>query len=80
VPGQPDRPVALRRRPIPELLSEELRRLDPDEIYEETVRWLSQHDLKRRTKRPGSKSKSSQNGRKARTTSKGRAKKKSQSS
>ena len=80
VPGQPDRPVALRRRPIPELLSEELRRLDPDEIYEETVRWLSQHDLKRRTKRPGSKSKSSQNGRKARTTSKGRGKKKSPSS
>jgi glucose-6-phosphate dehydrogenase assembly protein OpcA len=49
VPGQPDRPVALRRRPIPELLSEELRRLDPDEIYEETVRWLSQHNLRKRS-------------------------------
>ncbi len=29
VPGQPDRPVALRRRTVPELLSEELRRLGP---------------------------------------------------
>ncbi|MCW2890287.1 MAG: Glucose-6-P dehydrogenase subunit-like protein, partial [Streptosporangiaceae bacterium] len=32
-PGQPDRQVALHRRPMPELLAEELRRLDPDEIY-----------------------------------------------
>jgi glucose-6-phosphate dehydrogenase assembly protein OpcA len=38
VPGQPDRPVALRRRVIPELLAEELRRLDPDDIYAATVR------------------------------------------
>ena len=40
VPGQPDRPVALRRREIPELLAEELRRLDPDEVYESAVRAL----------------------------------------
>lgn len=39
-PGQPDRRVALHRRPIAELLAEELRRLDPDEIYQETARWL----------------------------------------
>jgi len=32
-PGQPDRHVALQRRDIAELLAEELRRLDPDEIY-----------------------------------------------
>jgi glucose-6-phosphate dehydrogenase assembly protein OpcA len=77
VPGQPDRPVALRRRPIPELLSEELRRLDADEIYEETVRWLSTHDLKQRPKR-SAQSKSKQNGRgKKRTTSKRRTAKKS---
>ena len=38
LPGQPDRPVALKRREVSELLSEELRRLDPDEIYEQTVR------------------------------------------
>ncbi len=37
LPGQPDRPVALKRRQVAELLAEELRRLDPDEIYEQTV-------------------------------------------
>jgi glucose-6-phosphate dehydrogenase assembly protein OpcA len=36
-PGQPDRQVALHRRPMPELLAEELRRLDPDEIYHDAV-------------------------------------------
>lgn len=41
VPGQPDRPVALRRRTTPELLSEELRRLDPDDVYAATVAKLS---------------------------------------
>ena len=40
-PGQPDRPVALRRRALPELLTEELRRLDPDDVYAATVRKLS---------------------------------------
>ncbi|WP_148572260.1 glucose-6-phosphate dehydrogenase assembly protein OpcA [Nocardioides caldifontis] len=40
VPGQPDRPVALRRRGIVELLTEELRRLDPDDVYAATVRRL----------------------------------------
>jgi glucose-6-phosphate dehydrogenase assembly protein OpcA len=40
VPGQPDRPVGLRRRGVPELLHEELRRLDPDDIYAATVRKL----------------------------------------
>jgi glucose-6-phosphate dehydrogenase assembly protein OpcA len=39
-PGQPDRPVALRRRGIVELLTEELRRLDPDDVYAATVRRL----------------------------------------
>jgi glucose-6-phosphate dehydrogenase assembly protein OpcA len=37
VPGQPDRPVALKRRTPSELLSEELRRLDPDDVYEATL-------------------------------------------
>ena len=32
-PGRPDRPVALPRRSLPELLGEELRRLDEDEVY-----------------------------------------------
>ncbi len=40
-PGQPDRPVALKRREISELLSEELRRLDPDGIYAATVKRLA---------------------------------------
>jgi glucose-6-phosphate dehydrogenase assembly protein OpcA len=40
VPGQPDRPVALRRRTLPELLTEELRRLDPDDVYAATARRL----------------------------------------
>jgi len=40
-PNQPDRPVALKRRDLDELLSEELRRLDPDDIYAATVKRLA---------------------------------------
>jgi glucose-6-phosphate dehydrogenase assembly protein OpcA len=36
-PDQPDRRVALHRRDTAELLAEELRRLDPDEVYGETL-------------------------------------------
>jgi glucose-6-phosphate dehydrogenase assembly protein OpcA len=36
-PGNPDRTVALHRRETAELLAEELRRLDPDEVYAETL-------------------------------------------
>lgn len=36
-PGQPDRRIALARREVRECLAEELRRLDPDEIYGEVV-------------------------------------------
>ncbi len=36
-PGQPDRHVALHRRDTAELLAEELRRLNPDEVYGETL-------------------------------------------
>lgn len=36
-PGQPDRHVALHRRDVAELLAEELRRLDPDEVYGDTL-------------------------------------------
>jgi glucose-6-phosphate dehydrogenase assembly protein OpcA len=35
--GQPDRMVALHRRETADLLAEELRRLDPDEVYRETA-------------------------------------------
>jgi glucose-6-phosphate dehydrogenase assembly protein OpcA len=34
---QPDRQVALQRRSTADLLAEELRRLDPDEVYHEAV-------------------------------------------
>lgn len=37
IPNATDRPVALRRRDTAELLAEELRRLDPDNIYASTV-------------------------------------------
>ena len=40
-PGSPDRPIALKRRELPELLAEELRRLDEDDIYAATVRALT---------------------------------------
>ena len=36
-PGQPDRHVALQRRDLADLLAEELRRLDPDDIYGEAL-------------------------------------------
>ncbi len=37
-PGQPDRRISLRRRHDAECLADELRRLDADEIYAETLR------------------------------------------
>ncbi len=39
-PGQPDRPVALKRRDLPELLAEELRWSDEDDIYAATAKRL----------------------------------------
>lgn len=44
VPGQPDREVALPRRVLSELVTEELRRMDPDEVFEETLQALLQAD------------------------------------
>ena len=40
-PGRPERRVALHRRETAELVAEELRRLEPDEVYAETLRALS---------------------------------------
>ncbi|MFH9422550.1 glucose-6-phosphate dehydrogenase assembly protein OpcA [Streptomyces sp. NPDC017529] len=37
--GQPDRNVALKRRETAELLAEELRRLDPDDIYASALKY-----------------------------------------
>jgi len=39
-PGQPQRRVALQRRPLRDCLAEELRRLDPDEIYQAALESL----------------------------------------
>jgi glucose-6-phosphate dehydrogenase assembly protein OpcA len=36
-PGQPDRRIALQRRSVRDCLAEELRRLDPDEIYKDAL-------------------------------------------
>ena len=38
IPNAPESPVALPRRTMAELLAEELRRLDPDEIYHQALR------------------------------------------
>ncbi|GAA2101286.1 glucose-6-phosphate dehydrogenase assembly protein OpcA [Microlunatus panaciterrae] len=46
VPGQPNRLVALKRRGVSELITEELRRMDPDDIFEQTLQAL----LRRRTR------------------------------
>ena len=43
-PDRPDRPVALRRREVPDLLAEELRRLDEDDIYHATTKRLMKLD------------------------------------
>jgi glucose-6-phosphate dehydrogenase assembly protein OpcA len=43
-PGRPDRPVALKRRELPDLLAEELRRLDEDDIYHATTQRLMKLD------------------------------------
>ncbi|KHL11271.1 glucose-6-phosphate dehydrogenase assembly protein OpcA [Mumia flava] len=40
VPGEADRAVALKRRTTAELLAEDLRRLDEDEVYAETIKRL----------------------------------------
>lgn len=39
-PGRPDRVVALKRRALPELLAEELRHLDEDDIYRDAAKRL----------------------------------------
>ena len=40
-PGHPDRPIGLRRREVHELLSEELRRLDEDDVYAAVAKTLT---------------------------------------
>ena len=40
-PGQPERLIALARREVSDCLAEELRRLDPDEVYQEALAGVS---------------------------------------
>jgi glucose-6-phosphate dehydrogenase assembly protein OpcA len=40
-PGWPQRPIALKRRELAELIAEELRRLDPDDVYAATLARLA---------------------------------------
>ncbi|MGW5051691.1 glucose-6-phosphate dehydrogenase assembly protein OpcA [Actinokineospora sp. NPDC004072] len=54
-PGQPARRVALQRREIRDCLAEELRRLDPDEIYENTLKALSKIERSRAVPKPKAK-------------------------
>ena len=44
-PGQPDRPIALKRLEIPALLAEELRRLDEDDVYAAVARSFAKKRL-----------------------------------
>jgi len=44
-PGRPDRRVALHRRDVPDLVAEELRRLEPDELYGETLAELARDSV-----------------------------------
>jgi glucose-6-phosphate dehydrogenase assembly protein OpcA len=44
-PGHPERRVALQRRETAELLSEELRRLDPDDVYAEALARFASHPI-----------------------------------
>ncbi|HKR48676.1 MAG TPA: glucose-6-phosphate dehydrogenase assembly protein OpcA [Pseudonocardiaceae bacterium] len=45
-PGQPDRRVPLKRPPVRDCLAEELRRLDPDEIYQAALQALTEVDFR----------------------------------
>ena len=44
-PGQPTQRISLPRRTLKDCLAEELRRLDPDEVFGETVRSLGTFDV-----------------------------------
>ena len=54
-PGDPDRPTALKRREVPELLAEELRRLDEDNIFAATAPFLTRSAASTRKNAPTTK-------------------------
>jgi glucose-6-phosphate dehydrogenase assembly protein OpcA len=55
VPGQPERLVALKRRDITELISEEMRRMDADEVYARVLRSLERNHRNSGSRRSASK-------------------------
>jgi glucose-6-phosphate dehydrogenase assembly protein OpcA len=71
VPGQPERLVALKRRSFTELLSEELRRMDPDQVYEHTVKSLLDGESKKTTSGRAAKKGTPKKGTAKRGTAKG---------
>jgi glucose-6-phosphate dehydrogenase assembly protein OpcA len=64
VPGQPNRLVALKRRDVSDLITEELRRMDADDIFERTTKYL----LEQSTTAPAKSSKKTAGGRRAVST------------
>ncbi|MFP5283759.1 MAG: glucose-6-phosphate dehydrogenase assembly protein OpcA [Actinomycetes bacterium] len=48
VPGQPERLVALKRREVTDLISEELRRMDADQVFEQVVKALQRRPVARK--------------------------------
>lgn len=74
VPGQPTRLVALKRRPTAELIAEELRRMDADPIYEQTLEALQK---RRKRGRSGSNGRSAASSTDSSATSAGSATNKS---
>lgn len=52
IPGAPVSTVALGRRTLAELIAEELRRLDPDEIYHQALRGVTKVQLPEHSKKP----------------------------
>ena len=62
VPGQPERLVALKRRNLTELISEELRRMDADEVYERTAKSLLGGEKRRTAKAPAKKASAKKTG------------------
>jgi glucose-6-phosphate dehydrogenase assembly protein OpcA len=55
VPGQPERLVALKRRGFTELISEELRRMDADEVFERAIKSLNEPQPPKKTAKPATK-------------------------
>ncbi|WP_121251300.1 glucose-6-phosphate dehydrogenase assembly protein OpcA [Nocardioides ferulae] len=69
-PGHPDRPTALKRRDLPELLAEELRHLDEDDVYAATTAWVAKHGVPGGKTAPASKPPATRSTRSTRPTKK----------